>query len=90
MRRCCSNFKGASGIPADELDQVIDEQKLERQLFTDPTVVTELLQRLYREQGYLNAEIDKPRYEFEGPWRASSSKCARARSSPSSDVTMTG
>lgn len=59
-------FQGASGIPADELNQVIDEQKLERQLFTDPTVVTELLQRLYREQGYLNAEIDKPRYEFQG------------------------
>lgn len=60
-------FNGASGISPEELDQVIDEQKLERQLFTDPTVVTELLQRLYREQGYLNAEIDKPRYEYEGP-----------------------
>ena len=59
-------FQGASGIPADELDQVIEEQNLERQLFTDPTVVTELLQRLYREQGYLNAEIERPRYEFQG------------------------
>jgi len=59
-------FEGASGIDASDLDQVIDEQKLERQLFTDPTVVTELLQRLYREQGYLNAALDKPRYEFEG------------------------
>jgi outer membrane protein assembly complex protein YaeT len=59
-------FQGASAIPADELDQVISEQKLERQLFTDPTVVTELLQRLYREQGYLNAEVEEPRYEFQG------------------------
>jgi outer membrane protein assembly complex protein YaeT len=59
-------FEGAVGIEPDELDRVIQEQELERQLFTDPTVVTELLQRLYREQGYLNAEIDKPRYEFEG------------------------
>jgi outer membrane protein assembly complex protein YaeT len=59
-------FNGASGISPDELDQVINEQKLERQLFTDPTVVTELLKRLYREQGYLNAQIEKPRYEFEG------------------------
>ncbi|HUQ86474.1 MAG TPA: translocation/assembly module TamB domain-containing protein, partial [Vicinamibacterales bacterium] len=59
-------FQGASAISGDELDQVINEQKLERQLFTDPTVVTELLQRLYREQGFLNIEIDKPRYEFEG------------------------
>ena len=60
-------FEGASGIPADALDKVIDEQKLERQLFTDPTVVTELLERLYREQGYLNADVQKPRYEFDGP-----------------------
>ena len=60
-------FNGASAIKPGELDQVIDEQKLERQLFTDPVVVTELLQRLYREQGFLNIEIDKPRYEFEGP-----------------------
>lgn len=60
-------FQGASGIPADELIEVIDQQKLERQLFTDPAVVTGLLQRLYREQGYLNAEIVEPRYEFAGP-----------------------
>ena len=65
-RQVLLTFEGASAISGDELDQVIDEQKLERQLFTDPTVVTELLQRVYREQGYLNVEIDKPRYEFEG------------------------
>jgi outer membrane protein assembly complex protein YaeT len=45
---------------------VIEEQNLERQLFTDPAVVTELLERLYREQGYLNAEVGKPRYAFAG------------------------
>ena len=60
-------FQGASGIPAADLDQVIDEQGLERQLFSDPTVVTELLRRLYREQGYLNADIQSPRYQFQGP-----------------------
>ncbi len=59
-------FEGASGIPPKELDQVVDEQKLERQLFTDPAVVIELLQRFYREQGYLNIDIDRPRYEFSG------------------------
>jgi outer membrane protein assembly complex protein YaeT len=62
-------FRGASRIPAGELDRVIEEQKLERQLFTDPVVVTELLRRLYREQGYLDAEIDTPRYEFNGAAR---------------------
>ena len=59
-------FEGASGIPAEELDRVIDEQRLERQLFTDPDAVTELLERLYREQGYLDADIEAPRYEFQG------------------------
>jgi outer membrane protein assembly complex protein YaeT len=59
-------FEGASGIPAEELDHVIEEQHLERQLFTDPDVVTELLERLYREQGYLDADIEAPRYEFQG------------------------
>jgi outer membrane protein assembly complex protein YaeT len=65
-RRVLLAFEGASGIPAKELDQVIGEQRLERQLFTDPGAVTELLERLYREQGYLNADIEEPRYEFEG------------------------
>jgi outer membrane protein insertion porin family len=65
-RRVLLAFEGAAAIPAGELDQVIDEQKLERQLFTDPVVVTELLRKLYREQGYLNVEVDAPRYEFEG------------------------
>ncbi len=63
---CCWCSTAPPGSRAGELDSVIDEQKLERQLFSDPIVVTELLQRLYREQGYLNIEIDKPRYEFEG------------------------
>lgn len=59
-------FAGASGVDPATLDAIVDEQDLERELFTDPTVVTELLQRYYREQGYLSAEIDAPRYEYEG------------------------
>ena len=51
----------------DELDKIVEQQKLERKLFTDPLVVTELLQRYYREQGYMAAEIDEPRYEYQGP-----------------------
>ena len=45
-------FEGASGIDPNVLDDIIEEQGLERQLFTDPIVVTELLERYYREQGY--------------------------------------
>ncbi len=58
-------FEGASGINPDDLNKIVDEQELERQLFTDPIVVTELLERFYREQGFLSAEIDEPRYEFQ-------------------------
>ena len=60
-------FEGASGIDSNMLDKIIEQQRLERKLYTDPLVVTELLQRYYREQGYLAAEIDQPRYEYEGP-----------------------
>jgi outer membrane protein assembly complex protein YaeT len=57
-------FEGASGISPDVLDAIVEQQKLERKLFTDPTVVTQLLQRYYREQGYLVTEIDAPKYEY--------------------------
>jgi outer membrane protein assembly complex protein YaeT len=59
-------FEGASGISPDVLDAIVEQQKLERKLFTDPVVVTELLQRYYREQGYLVTEIDAPKYEYNG------------------------
>jgi outer membrane protein insertion porin family len=58
-------FEGASGISPDRLDKIVDQQGLERQLFTDPIVVTELLERYYRDQGFLTAEIDEPRYEYQ-------------------------
>ena len=52
------------------------------QLFTDPLVVTELLARYYRDQGYLAAEIDEPRIEYQGLDRAR--RAAGARGSRSS------
>ena len=58
-------FEGASAVDPDDLNKIIEDQQLERQLFTDPLVVTELLQRYYREQGHLSAEIDQPRYEHQ-------------------------
>jgi outer membrane protein assembly complex protein YaeT len=59
-------FDGASGIGPDRLDKIVEDQRLEGQLFTDPGTVTDLLERYYREQGYLSVEIDAPRYEFNG------------------------
>ena len=49
-----------------QLDRIVDDQQMERQLFTDAEEVTDLLRRYYREQGYLAAEIDRPRYEYVG------------------------
>jgi outer membrane protein assembly factor BamA len=41
-------FEGASGIDSNMLDKIIEQQRLERKLYTDPLVVTELLQRSHR------------------------------------------
>lgn len=60
-------FAGASAIDASTLDAIIDEQDLEMDLFIDPVVAVELLERYYREEGYLSADVEAPRYEFEGP-----------------------
>ena len=60
-------FPGAQGIEPNALEDVIKDQKLGPKVFTAPGTVTDLLQRLYREQGYLAAEIDAPEYDFSGP-----------------------
>ena len=60
-------FPGARGIEPTALEDVIKDQKLGPKVFTAPGTVTDLLQRLYREQGYLAAEIDAPQYDFSGP-----------------------
>jgi outer membrane protein assembly complex protein YaeT len=59
-------FEGASGVSPNELDRIVEQQHLERKLFTDALVVTGLLQRYYREQGFLVTEIDAPRYDYTG------------------------
>jgi outer membrane protein assembly complex protein YaeT len=59
-------FEGARGISPDGLDNIIETQKLERQLFTNPNQVTALLGRYYQEQGFLVAELDAPKYQFQG------------------------
>jgi outer membrane protein insertion porin family len=59
-------FEGASGIEPDDLNKIIEDQHIERQLFTDAESVTTLLERYYGEQGFLSAEIDDPRFDFQG------------------------
>ncbi len=59
-------YEGVAGIDPGRLDKIVEQQRLERQLFTDPSAVTALLQRYYHDQGYLAAEIDAPRFDFQG------------------------
>jgi outer membrane protein assembly complex protein YaeT len=65
-RRILLMFDGASTIHPDALDRIVREQKLEQRLFTDPSVVIDLLERYYQVRGYLAADIEEPRFEFEG------------------------
>ena len=58
-------FEGAAQIDPGRLETVIDERDLEPKIFTDPETVTKLLQRFYRDQGFLSAEVDAPRYDFQ-------------------------
>jgi outer membrane protein assembly factor BamA/autotransporter translocation and assembly factor TamB len=58
-------FDGARGIDPEDLKGVIKDQKLGPKVFTDPESVTSLLQRLYRERGFLDATLDAPQYEFD-------------------------
>ncbi len=66
FERVMLSFDGASAIPSDDLASLVREQDLEQDLFTDPTVVTELLRRYYREEGYLAARLETPEPIFEG------------------------
>jgi outer membrane protein assembly complex protein YaeT len=65
-RRIVLAFEGASAIHAGELNRLIEAQRLERQLLTDPSVVVDTLQRFYQARGYLSAHIDEPQLQFEG------------------------
>ncbi len=58
-------FDGAQGIGPKELESIIKEQKLGPRVFTEPAEVVDLLKRVYREQGYLTAEVEKPEHEFD-------------------------
>ncbi|MBI3278414.1 MAG: translocation/assembly module TamB domain-containing protein [Acidobacteria bacterium] len=57
-------FDGAQGIEPGRLRGAIDDQKLEGAVYTDPDRVTDLLTRYYKEYGYLDAEVERPRYEL--------------------------
>jgi len=58
-------FEGARGIAPPDLQDAIKKEKLEVQVYSDPGKVTDFLRRYYGEQGYLDASVEKPRYELQ-------------------------
>ncbi|MPY88550.1 MAG: BamA/TamA family outer membrane protein [Luteitalea sp.] len=58
-------FEGARRIDPSELEDIVHGQKLGPKVFTEPDTVTELLERVYQEDGYLAADLGEPTYEFD-------------------------
>jgi outer membrane protein assembly factor BamA len=58
-------FEGVSGIKPETLRDIIENQKLSKEVYVKPGRVTELLTRYYAEQGYLEAVVQDPRYELD-------------------------
>jgi outer membrane protein assembly complex protein YaeT len=55
-------FEGARGLNAKQLRGVVESQKLETDVYTKPSRVTELLTQFYHEMGFLDAAVSQPRY----------------------------
>jgi outer membrane protein assembly complex protein YaeT len=58
-------FKGAEGIDASELKDVLEQEKLRVAVYTEPQKVTEFLSGYYRDHGYLDAKVERPQYELD-------------------------
>jgi outer membrane protein assembly complex protein YaeT len=65
-------FSGAHGIAEHELRSVVKDQKLGPKVYADSGSVTDLLQRLYRERGFLDAAVDDPELHFDAATRHAS------------------
>jgi outer membrane protein assembly factor BamA/autotransporter translocation and assembly factor TamB len=67
-------FAGAHGIAEHELRSVVKDQKLGPKVYTDPEAVTDLLQRLYRERGFLDAVVEAPELDLDPATRHASAR----------------
>ncbi len=59
-------FQGVSAIPPEDLNRVLDSEKLTSRIYTKPNEVTAILSRYYRQKGFLEVEVEKPRYQLDG------------------------
>ena len=59
-------FEGASGIDENTLTEIVKSQKLGDDVYGRPGDVADLLEKYYRDQGYLDANVaSTPRYELD-------------------------
>ncbi len=57
-------FRGASGILPDVLKDELKRAKLDDKMQSDPREVRRFLTQYYQQQGFLDAEVSGPDYEF--------------------------
>ena len=58
-------FPGASGVPPEELRQVLDALDLSQRLRARPREASESLERYYAQRGFLDAEVERPVMELD-------------------------
>jgi outer membrane protein assembly complex protein YaeT len=63
-------FEGARGIPSRELKSVVKDAGLLAAIHTDQQRAADFLRDYYREQGYLDAQVEPPRYELDDAARS--------------------
>lgn len=65
FRNVALEFEGARGVEPDELRQAIRKWNLGTAVHTDPARVGKTLAQYYRQQGFLDAAVERPRYELD-------------------------
>ena len=58
-------FQGANGIEAEKLEEQVKKADLEEALRADPGEVRKFLERFYYNQGYLDAEVEDIKVEYQ-------------------------
>lgn len=62
-------FEGAQGLESERLNSLIEKQKLETAVYTNPRQVRDVLARVYRDEGFLDVKVNEPRYELDAQTR---------------------
>jgi len=63
-------FEGAEGFSRSQLLAVVEEQYEPSALYVAPRRVRDLIERVYKQQGYLDVSVSAPRYELQPETRS--------------------